>query len=99
GSSEDQVVGNGSIVKAYSQPFGLSPVYFVAQYHNALAKAGWTIVSETAGASQTDATVTAHYAETGRNIAAYLHDGGGYYTMQVADAGAADDLAKQLGKH
>jgi outer membrane protein OmpA-like peptidoglycan-associated protein len=99
GSGEDQVVGNGYIVKAYNQPFGLSPVYFVAQYHNALAKAGWTIISETSGASQTDATVTAHYARNGRNIWAYLHDGGGDYTIQVADAGAADDLAKQLGKN
>lgn len=98
GSGEDQVVANGYIVKDYNSPFGLSPALFVAQYHNALVKAGWTIISETAGASQTDATVTAHYARNGRNIWAYLHDGGGNYTMQVADAGAADDLAKTLAK-
>ncbi|MBV9991742.1 MAG: OmpA family protein [Alphaproteobacteria bacterium] len=98
GSEEPQVVGNGYLVRNYNEPPGLSTVLFVSQYHNALTKAGWTIIQESAGASQTDATLTAHYAKNGRNIWAYLHNGGGNYSIQVADAGAADDLAKQLGK-
>ena len=40
----------------------------------------------------------AHYTKNGRDIWAYLHDEGGDYSIQVADAGAAADLAKQLAK-
>jgi outer membrane protein OmpA-like peptidoglycan-associated protein len=98
GSSEDQSVGSSYIVKDYIDPPGLSPVYFVAQYHAALSKAGWTIVSESAGAHQGDATLTAHYAKNNRDIWVYLHDGGGNYSIQVADAGTADDLGKKLAK-
>jgi len=98
GSEEPQVVSNGYIVKDYIEPPGLSTVLFVSQYHNALVKAGWTIIQESAGASQTDATLTAHYSKNGRNIWAYLHNGGGNYSIQVGDAGAQSDLAKQLGK-
>jgi outer membrane protein OmpA-like peptidoglycan-associated protein len=98
GSHEPQVVATSYIVKDYDEPPGLSTVLFVSQYHNALAKAGWTIIEESAGAHQGDATLTAHYTKNGRNIWAYLHNGGGNYSIQVADAGAQSDLAKELGK-
>ena len=36
GSSEEQVVGTGCIIKDYNEPPGLSTVLFVSQYHTAL---------------------------------------------------------------
>jgi outer membrane protein OmpA-like peptidoglycan-associated protein len=98
GSDEQQIVGQGSITKSYTPAPGLSNVLFVTAYHAALAKAGWTIVSESQGVHQSDATLLAHYTKNGRDIWAYLHNGGDGYTIQVADAGAASDLAKQLAK-
>ncbi|BCW88420.1 Peptidoglycan-associated lipoprotein [Alphaproteobacteria bacterium SO-S41] len=93
---EAQLVGTSYIVKSYSEPPFLSPLYFVVQYENALAKAGWTVLQRSAGSGQTDGTLTAHYLNDGRDIWAYLHDGGGGYTIQVADAGVHDDMAKTL---
>jgi OmpA-OmpF porin, OOP family len=98
GSDEQQIVGNGSITKSYTPPAGLSNLLFVTSYHTALAKAGWTIVSESQGVHQADATLLAHYTRNDRDIWAYLHNGGDNCTIQVADAGAAADLAKQLAK-
>jgi outer membrane protein OmpA-like peptidoglycan-associated protein len=97
GSDEQQIVGNGSFTKTYNAPAGVSNLLFVTAYHTALTKAGWTIVSESQGVHQADATMLAHYAKNNRDIWAYLHNGGDSYTIQVADTGAAD-LAKQLAK-
>jgi OOP family OmpA-OmpF porin len=98
GSDEQQIVGNGSITKSYTPPAGLSNLLFVTAYHAALVKTGWTIVSESQGVHQADATLLAHYSKNNRDIWAYLHDAGDSYTIQVADAGAAADLAKQLAR-
>jgi outer membrane protein OmpA-like peptidoglycan-associated protein len=98
GSDEQQIVGNGSITKSYGQPAGLSNLLFVTAYHGALVKAPWTIVSESQGVHQADVTLLAHHTKNGRDIWASLHNGGDGYTIQVADAGAARDLSKQLAK-
>lgn len=66
-------------------------------YHDALTKAGWTIIYDSQGPHAADAGLLAHYATNGRNIWAYVHDQGDGYTIQVADAGAPD-LAGQLTK-
>lgn len=93
----DQVVGIKSIDKFYTPPPGNSNLSFITAYHDALVGAGWTIVAQTSQLDQSDATLTAHYAKNGRNIWAYLHNSGGEYKIQVADAGA-DDLATKLAK-
>jgi OOP family OmpA-OmpF porin len=98
GSDEIQVVGTGSVVKYYPIPPGLSTIAFVSAYHEGLVKAGWTIISEGAGVSQTDATLTAHYARNGRDLWAYLHMGGEEYSIKVADAGADNDIARQFAR-
>lgn len=97
GSEEAQVVGTGSTAKDYADPPGLSNAYFLAQYRNALTKAGWTIIDSSGGIGQSDAVIIAHYARNGRDIWAYLHHGGGEMLFRVADRGA-DNLAQQLAK-
>lgn len=92
GQAEEQVAGIGSIFKAYSAPPFESPVLFQTIYNTALTQAGWKVVHATHSA---DAVVIAHYATGARNIWAYLHGGGGDYTITVADEG---DLAAQLDR-
>jgi OmpA-OmpF porin, OOP family len=98
GSDETQLVGTGYIVKYYKQPTGLSNLSFVNDYAGALAKAGWTIIEKSGGLNQTDATVTAHYAKNGRDIWAYLHNGGEEYSIKVSDNGGADAMSASLVK-
>jgi outer membrane protein OmpA-like peptidoglycan-associated protein len=95
-TQEKQVVGSGSITKSYSLPSPLrSTILFVTVYREALTQAGWTIVHQVQGINGADAVLSAHYNSNGRDIWATLHDGGGDYTIQVADAGA-DDIGKEL---
>jgi outer membrane protein OmpA-like peptidoglycan-associated protein len=95
---EKEVVGSGSIVKSYTLPPPLrSTILFVTVYREALTQAGWTIVHQVQGISGGDAVLNAHYNSNGRDIWVSLHDGGGDYTIQVADAGA-DDIAKELDR-
>jgi outer membrane protein OmpA-like peptidoglycan-associated protein len=96
-TDEQQSVGSGSFKKPYSDPPGLSTLLFVTVYRDALTKAGWTIVQQSQGLHQSDATLTAHYAAHGRDLWAYLHDGAGEYMIQVADAGA-EDFGKELDR-
>jgi OOP family OmpA-OmpF porin len=98
GSDEDELVGSGSIKKSYAPPPGLSTLAFATAYHDALVKAGWTIVAMGQGPHQADADILAHYTKNGRDIWAYLHDESADYSIQVADVGADADLAKQLAK-
>ncbi|MEP7209594.1 MAG: OmpA family protein [Alphaproteobacteria bacterium] len=93
----DQTVSPASINKFYAPPAGTSNLAFVTSYSKALTKVGWTIIQQGDGSSQTDITLTAHYAKAGRNIWAYLHNGAGEYKIQVADVGQ-DDLAAKLAK-
>ena len=95
GSDEIQVVGTSSIIKFYANLPTVSTLAFVNAYHEALSKAGWTIISQNRGS---DATLTAHYAAHGRDLWAYLHMGGEEYSIKVADVVANNDLAKQLTK-
>jgi OOP family OmpA-OmpF porin len=95
-SDEMLIVGTGFIVKFYANLPNVSTLAFVNAYHDALTKAGWTIVSQNRGS---DATLTAHYAAHGRDIWAYLHMGSEEYSIKVADVGADSDLARQLTKH
>jgi OmpA-OmpF porin, OOP family len=88
--SEEQVAGTGSITKGYNAPPFESPILFVTVYSDALTRAGWKVVNTSHG---TDAVVVAHYAAGVRNIWAYLHGGGGDYTITVGDEA---DLAAQL---
>lgn len=95
GSDEVQVVGTGTITKYYGNLPNVSTLAFVNAYHDALSKAGWTIISQNHGS---DATLTAHYAGNGRDIWAYLHMGGEEYSLKVADVGASNDIARQFAK-
>jgi OOP family OmpA-OmpF porin len=95
GTDEVQVVGTGYIVKYYGNLPNVSTLAFVNAYHDALSKAGWTIISQNRGS---DATLTAHYAGNGRDIWAYLHMGGEEYSIKVADVGVDNDIARQFAR-
>jgi OmpA-OmpF porin, OOP family len=93
-----EVVGSGSRTRSYGMPDGhLSPLQFAVVYSEALKKAGWTVVHETHGLHQTDATLAARYQKNGRSLWASLHGAGEDYSFTVADLGA-DDLASKLAK-
>ena len=89
-SHELQAVGSGRIRKDYTAPAGISTLLFVTVYRDALTKAGWTIVHQSQGLHQGDATMSAHYAANGRDIWANLHNQGTGYEIEVADAGVED---------
>lgn len=94
-SDEQQAVGSGSYKKDYTAPEGMSTLLFATAYHDALTKAGWTIVQQSQDLHQSDAALTAHYTANGRDIWAYLHNAAGEYEIRVADAGA-EDFGKEL---
>ena len=89
-SHELQAVGSGRIRKLYTAPVGISTLLFVTVYKDALARSGWTIVHQSQGFHQGDATLTEHYAANGRDIWANMHNLGTGYEIEVADAGAED---------
>lgn len=98
GSDQAEMVGAGSITKSYGAPAGMSTLEFVTAYSNAMKQAGWTIVTQSQGLHQTDAVILAHYAANGRELWTYMHATPDEYSLQVADIGAASDLAKSLAK-
>jgi OOP family OmpA-OmpF porin len=91
-SEPQEVVAPGTTTKSYDHPAGVSNVEWIAVYHDALTKAGWSIIRETHSA---DAQIIAHYGERGRNIWAVLHLNGGDMSFTVGDE---NDLAKSLAK-
>jgi outer membrane protein OmpA-like peptidoglycan-associated protein len=97
GASEPELVAQGSISKAYYPPTdGLSNSLFRVAYHDALTKAGWTMVDERMGS---DVVISAHFTQNGRNLWASLHKND-TYDIRVADAGAATkDLGADLKKN
>jgi len=97
GASEPELVAQGSTSKAYYPPTdGLSNSLFRVAYHDALTKAGWTMVDERMGS---DVVISAHFTQNGRNLWASLHKND-TYDIRVADAGAATkDLGADLKKN
>lgn len=89
------MVASGSVRKDYHDIAALSNLQFVLEYNAALTKAGWTIVAQSQGINQSDATITAHYAKNGRDIWSYMHFGGTELSISVGEAG---DLAAALKK-
>jgi outer membrane protein OmpA-like peptidoglycan-associated protein len=96
GKREETIVANSAIIKSYTKP-DLSTVQFATVYRDALQKAGWTIVDSSQGLHQTDATITAHYGNDGRNVWAYMHHNGNGYDI-FAGEDAADDLSREFAK-
>jgi outer membrane protein OmpA-like peptidoglycan-associated protein len=96
-SHELQAVGSGRLRKDYTGPAVISTLLFVTVYRDALTKAGWSVVHQSQGIHQGDATMTAHYAANGRDIWANLHNLGNDYQIEVADAGA-EDLGSELDR-
>ncbi|MBF0612586.1 MAG: OmpA family protein [Magnetococcales bacterium] len=96
--AEEQVVGMGVYNKRYeSAAGGLSNLQFATLYREALESAGWRVVRVGQGLNKANAEILGHYDKDGRDIWAYLHGGGGEYSMDVADVGQ-DNLAEQLKK-
>jgi outer membrane protein OmpA-like peptidoglycan-associated protein len=94
-AKQPELVANGSILKEYQAPPGLSLGQLVGLYHSALVRAHWTIVSELHAAG---VNLSAHYGENGRNIWATLHLAEAAYSIRVADATIAQNqLAADLG--
>jgi len=95
---EQELAGEGSIVKRYSVPANLaSPLMFAEAYRDAFTQAGWKVVHISQGVNQGDAVVNAHYTADGRDIWATLHSNGTDLEIRVADAGLGD-LANQLDR-
>jgi len=92
-AAEKELVASGSIVKTYyPPPDGLSNSLFHAAYHDALIKAGWTILYD-----RQDVSLTAHFTLNGRNLWATLYDSVTTYEIRVADVGGAkNDLSANL---
>lgn len=84
GASQPELVATGSLIRRYDLP-GLSNLLFVTVYHDALTRAGWTIVDERMGA---DSLIIAHYGQKGRNIWASLHNNSEGYSLGVAEPSA-----------
>jgi OmpA-OmpF porin, OOP family len=77
------LVATGTVFRNYQLP-ALTNLLFVTVYHDALTKAGWTIVDQRMSA---DALIVAHYGLKGRNIWATLHNNSEGYSVAVADTG------------
>ena len=92
GAAEPELVAPSSIVKTYRQPpDGMSNSLFHAAYHDALIKAGWTILYD-----HQDVSFTAHYTQNGRNLWATLYKSE-FNEIRVADAGAVNkDMGNDL---
>ena len=92
GASELELVAPSSIIKTYRQPpDGMSPSLFHAAYHDALIKAGWTILYD-----RQDVSLTAHFTQNGRNLWATLYKGE-FNEIRVADAGVVNkDMSSDL---
>jgi OOP family OmpA-OmpF porin len=92
GVAELERVAPSSIIKTYRQPAdGMSNSLFHAAYHDALIKAGWTILYD-----RQDVSLTAHFTQSGRNLWATLFKGE-FNEIRVADAGAATkDISSDL---
>lgn len=90
GASQPEIVATGSINKTYRPVDGTSLLEWFTVYHDALLKAGWTIIGESHSA---DGAITAHYGKNGRNLWAYLHNGGGTYSFRVGDEGGGLDAS------
>lgn len=95
GNEEPQIVATGVTGKSYVTPTTISNVEFVSVYVPALKAAGWSVIGESHGVSQSDSWIVAHYDKNGRDIWAHLHYGPGSLTITVADAGK-QDIAKEL---
>ena len=98
GQDEPEIVASGSKQASYQSPPGMSNLAFDTLYVNALKNAGWTIVTNSEGMSQTDVAITAHYAKNNHNIWSYIHYAGEEYSIETADAGA-QQLAAALAKN
>ena len=96
GKREETIVAKSAVMKSYTKA-DLSTVQFATVYRAALQAAGWTIVESSQGLSQTDATITAHYGNDGRNLWAYMHHNGGGYDL-TAGEDPADDLSSEFAK-
>ncbi len=91
GATEEEIVANGSVVRSYSLKDGSQPL-FVAVYHEALLKAGWSIERETPNAE----VIVAHYGKKGRNLWAYLIDHGSDYDLRVGKEAPTDQMKSTL---
>jgi outer membrane protein OmpA-like peptidoglycan-associated protein len=92
GVTDPELVAPSSIIKTYRQPpDGMSDSLFHAAYHDALIKAGWTILND-----RQNVSFTAHYSQNGRNLWATLYKSE-FNEIRVADAGAVNkDLSSNL---
>ncbi len=86
---EPQLAGTSTTVKFYSVPERLGTHQFLVAYRDALAAAGWTIVTM---AEPSDGVLLAHYGKNGRDVWAALHVNAEEISVRVAD----NDLAAQL---
>ena len=96
-AQQPELVSTGSLDKIYTPPSDLGNGLFDTVYHDALVKAGWTIVDDRVGA---DVLISAHFTKNGRNVWTSIHKNGESIDFRVADAGAvAKGLTADLAKN
>ena len=82
-AKQAELVAQGSIMKLYAAPPGLTAIQILDAYRAALLKAQWSIVGEMREAG---VALTGHYGLNGRNIWAKFQIGDQSYMIAVADA-------------
>jgi flagellar motor protein MotB len=95
GDEEKTLISTQSVRKDYARIDGMSTLQFVLEYKNGLTKAGWEIVEQSQGLTQSDAVLVSHYARNGRDIWASLHF---YGELAISVADISEDLAAKLAK-
>ncbi|MES1244913.1 MAG: OmpA family protein [Acidobacteriota bacterium] len=93
---EPAAVGQGVLSRSYQGPKTLSKLQFVADYRDALTRAGWKVLYPATDAQAAEAgTLVAHYAKNGRDVWAHLfYEYGASLSYTIADVGAEDWAAK-----
>ncbi len=84
-AKQPDLVANGSIMKVYRPPDGLTFPLLLSTYRDALLNSGWTIVNLSNGVDG----MTAHQGQNGRNIWAFIRFRSDGYVLVVADATVA----------
>ena len=86
GDKEPVMVAQGRTVKHYQAAPGTGRLEVVVAYREALKLAGWQIVDEQSGVTQSDPNLTAHYAKADVDIWLWIHAPGDI-AFHVGDAG------------
>ncbi len=93
--NEAMLVGTGVMTRNYQGPSTLSKLQFIADYREALIKAGWKVIYPDEKNAKDYGSLVARYTQNGRDVWAKLfYEYGANLWYSVADVGAEDWAAK-----